>query len=106
MVDELLDEVGHSCKVVTYAVDLIIIVRGSYLDTLMEIAQRILLLEQTWCAKVGLSSNSKETDVKVQRTATKQQNQIHWSYNRQQVFLEITHEVEVQKAHYLHLGNG
>lgn len=66
VVNELIEEIekrGH--KVVGYADDLLIIIRGPFLDTLMNITQSVLKVIESWCEKTGLSVNPKKTEIMV-----------------------------------------
>lgn len=61
VIDKLLEIEKQGCKIVGYADDPMIIVRGTFLDTLMEITRRTLKIVKTWCAKTSLSLNPKKS---------------------------------------------
>lgn len=64
----LLDEMEEqSCKVVEYAFNPKIFLKGQSQDTLIQITQRILSVVETWCTMTGLPVKQKETEVIVFR---------------------------------------
>ena len=63
VVDGLLELLSsRGLKVVGYADDLLIIVRGPHLDVLKEISQGALRALEGWCQQVGLSANPEKTE--------------------------------------------
>ena len=63
-VDSLLAELTSiGIKVICYADDVVLIVRGRFLSTIAEIIQRALCVVEVWCRKQGLSVNANKTDM-------------------------------------------
>lgn len=66
VVDELLSRLREAGLLVCgYADDIVIMVRGRYLDALWDQVTRELSAMQNWCAEVGLSVNPAKTTAMV-----------------------------------------
>ena len=53
----------QGCHPIGYADDILVIVRGMYLDALMGVIQQALKVVDTWCRTTGLSVNPGKTEV-------------------------------------------
>ena len=64
VVDELLHlSTDQGCHPIGYTDDILVIVRGMHLDTLIGVMQQMLKVVDTWCRTTGLLVNSDKTDV-------------------------------------------